>query len=198
MRLGEKRFVHQLIARFKKIGRGNVLDVGSGPGWITVAVAEGNKEWNVTGLDASPIMLEHARAHSAQKKVPVEWVQGFADKTGLPNETFSLIYSSLAFHEFPNARAALTEFLRVLKKGGTIVVSDLMRPSPIGMLYYQFISLLFTPFSAAFRKQFFHSLKSAYNLEELRAIADEMKLDYSLDTEGYFGVRLLVLTIRKA
>ncbi len=198
MRIGERRFVRQVMAKFGDQKEAEVLDIGSGPGWVTTGIARAKPEWSVTGLDASPEMLKHAADLSSRKKIPVEWVRGFADKTGLPEEKFSLVVSSLAFHEFPDGRAAIQEMLRVLKKGGQIFIADLVRPSSLGFFYYRCIAPFIAPFSAAFRDQFYASLKSAYNINEIRTIVEEMGLSYTLEEQSHFGTRIFALTIRKA
>lgn len=197
MRVGEKRIVREILSRYGDRKETVVLDVGSGPGWVATMLAKERSNWSITGLDASPQMLAHATELAKKKNLCVEWVKGLADKTGLPDEKFTLIVSSLAFHEFPDPRAAIKEMLRVLKKGGSIFIVDLLRPSKLGLLYYKCINLFVSPFSAAFRTQFIESLKSAYKADELREIVEEMSLSYTLGTEMHFGTYVYHLEIRK-
>jgi len=51
-----------------------LLDLGCGTG--TLACEMAGRGWEVTGVDASPAMLERARAKAGERGVPVEWVDG--------------------------------------------------------------------------------------------------------------------------
>src|SRR5262249_157628 len=45
--------------------RGRVLDLGTGPGWIPIELAERQPGWEIWGIDCSQDMLDRARSHAA-------------------------------------------------------------------------------------------------------------------------------------
>ena len=70
-------------------------------------------------------MLEQARV--AQEKHGIEgisWVQGDAAVLPFPDEAFSLIICSAAFHHFADPAKVLSEMTRVCRPGGHVVVID--------------------------------------------------------------------------
>jgi ubiquinone/menaquinone biosynthesis C-methylase UbiE len=101
-----------------------ILDVGCGTGVFTAELKRHFPMSDVTGLDLSPWYLKEA-----EKKFPdsgIEWKFGKAEE--LPFETGSqdIVTCVFLFHELPEAvRAkAMSELLRVLKPGGTLVQLD--------------------------------------------------------------------------
>lgn len=100
-----------------------LLDIACGSGSLTLELAPHIA--HATGLDLTPAMLDQAR--NAQAKCGannVEWVQGDGANLPFPDETFTLVTCSAAFHHFGNAREILAEMVRVCSPGGRIVVMD--------------------------------------------------------------------------
>lgn len=100
-----------------------LLDIACGSGSLTLELAPHIA--HATGLDLTPAMLDQARnaqAHCGANNV--EWVRGDAASLPFPDETFTLVTCSAAFHHFGNAREILAEMARVCSPGGRIVVMD--------------------------------------------------------------------------
>jgi ubiquinone/menaquinone biosynthesis C-methylase UbiE len=105
-----------------------LLDLACGPGSLTLDLAPHVR--NATGLDLTPAMLEQARA--AQEKRGIEgvtWMQGDATAIPFPDDAFSLVTSSAAFHHFADPAKVLSEMKRVCRPGGRVVVID-VTPEP--------------------------------------------------------------------
>ncbi|MFB9805465.1 class I SAM-dependent methyltransferase [Haladaptatus pallidirubidus] len=88
----------------------DVLDVGCGPGITTEYLLD--EDAAVTGIDASPSMLSHAREHAPG----AEFLRcDFGE--GLPFESnrFDLVYSSLAFDYVSDWDSLFSELARVLR-----------------------------------------------------------------------------------
>src|SRR5262245_40978236 len=54
----------QLLSRFK-FKQAQVLDMGTGPGWIPIALVQRQPQWKICGLDASQGMVDQARRNAA-------------------------------------------------------------------------------------------------------------------------------------
>ena len=99
----------------------SVLDVGCGPGlYAEELVARGARE--LTGVDGSPTMVELARERVPERATfrvhdlesPLDW---------LAPESFDLAVMALVIHHVDNRVRLLREIHRVLRPGGSLVVS---------------------------------------------------------------------------
>ncbi|HYC22336.1 MAG TPA: class I SAM-dependent methyltransferase [Candidatus Bathyarchaeia archaeon] len=104
-----------------------VLDVACGPGIVACAFARVAR--HVTGIDVTPAMIERAEALAVEAGLPNLSFQ-IGDVLPLPfgDAAFSIVVSRFAFHHFPEPAAVLAEMRRVCRRGGRVVVADLMAP----------------------------------------------------------------------
>lgn len=93
------------------------LDLACGPG--TLAIAAARIGANVTGLDASPTLLDLARSRAADAGLPVTWTE--ADMTQIPSAdaSFDTVASAFGCMFAPDSVAMAAEMVRVLRPGGT-------------------------------------------------------------------------------
>jgi demethylmenaquinone methyltransferase/2-methoxy-6-polyprenyl-1,4-benzoquinol methylase/phosphoethanolamine N-methyltransferase len=115
-----------------------VLDVGCGTGTVALAIASGVGTNDVTGIDASPQMIEMARRKAAKAGSGAKFQVAAIEDLPFADGTFDLVTSSLMLHHLPAdlKPSALAEVRRVLKPGGRFVVMDFAREShsPAGHL----------------------------------------------------------------
>jgi demethylmenaquinone methyltransferase/2-methoxy-6-polyprenyl-1,4-benzoquinol methylase/phosphoethanolamine N-methyltransferase len=115
-----------------------VLDVGCGTGTLALAMAARPGVTGVTGIDASPEMIEVARGKARKAGSDADFRVGLIEEIPFPDATFDLVTSSLMLHHLTPElkRAGLAEVRRVLKPGGRFVVMDFAREShsPLGHL----------------------------------------------------------------
>ena len=96
-----------------------VLDAACGPGLYTKElVARGA---NVTAFDASPVMVELARARIADRAQVHRGVLG--EPLPYDDGAFELVVCALAIHYATDRAFAFAEFCRVLTPGGALVAS---------------------------------------------------------------------------
>jgi len=102
-----------------------VIDLGSGTGDAAAAIARRLPEAEVLGLDASPFMTIAAR-HQNAGLPNLRLERGFAEATGLEDASVDAVAITLVFHECPDKikTEILTEAYRVLRAGGTVVLTD--------------------------------------------------------------------------
>ena len=96
----------------------NVLDVGSGAGWLVRLIAERVPEGRVIGMDISDEMVRRAR----RKYVAVEnamYVIGSADEIPWDANFFTHAISVESAYYWPDPARGLHEIHRVLREGGT-------------------------------------------------------------------------------
>ena len=113
------------------------LDVGCGPGSISVGLAQAIAPGELYGIDIAPSQVElAARAAAALGLSNAKF--SVADAAALPFEDgkFDIVHCSDTLAFLPNAGAALNEMKRVLKPGGVlgcreiIMDSFLIHPDP--------------------------------------------------------------------
>ncbi|MGH8372688.1 MAG: class I SAM-dependent methyltransferase [Gammaproteobacteria bacterium] len=117
---GEMQRGRALLAEVFK-GCRHVLDVGCGAGASTAALRQAGV-LEVTGLDASPYLLEHA----ARRYPELDFMQGLAEETRLETGDYDGISACFLFHELPPryGDAALAEFNRLLQPGGRLAILE--------------------------------------------------------------------------
>jgi SAM-dependent methyltransferase len=98
------------------------LDVATGTGRVPRLLAELPAPVAASALDLTPPMLVQAR-RSVPPACPVAWTVGEAGALPWPDSCFDLVTCLEALEYFPRPRLALAEMARVLRPGGTLIVS---------------------------------------------------------------------------
>jgi ubiquinone/menaquinone biosynthesis C-methylase UbiE len=96
-----------------------ILDLGCGTGRFTEGLAA-RFGAEVIGVDPSNKMLDKARRKLRDQRVRYEL--GRAEAIPLPNDSVDLIFTSMTFHHFDDARLAARECRRVLRDGAPLFV----------------------------------------------------------------------------
>jgi trans-aconitate 2-methyltransferase len=104
----------ELTARVEADAPSNVVDLGCGPGDLTVALAERWPEALVRGIDSSPEMIERARTQSPP--APVQFSVGTAERFGATG--VDVLVSNAALQWVPTHRELLTRWAAQLNPGG--------------------------------------------------------------------------------
>jgi len=114
-----------IIERALAAGFSDLLDIACGTGAMLSAVAEVAPDANLAGVDLSAGMLEIAANRLGERALLMK-----ADATTLPYDdaSFDVITCNHAFHHFPAPTAALREWHRVLRPGGTVIIGENRRP----------------------------------------------------------------------
>ena len=96
-----------------------VLDVGCGTGVVAITAARAGA--NVSALDLTPALLEHARENEQiAGTAKIDWTEGDAEKLPYPDASFDVVLSQFGHMFAPRPDVALAEMRRVLKPGGRI------------------------------------------------------------------------------
>lgn len=111
----EEPVVHAMIG---ELTPGRALDAACGTGRHAGHLAGAG--WDVTGVDATPEMLDVAEARFAD----VDFRRGRLEELPLDDASVDLVVSALAVCHAPDLEVVLREFARVVRPGGTVIVSD--------------------------------------------------------------------------
>ncbi len=105
--------------------RQNVVDLGGGGGKKTPLLAAlVGPTGEVVGVDYSAAQVEQARALLPAKFSNVRFVEASATDTGLPRESYDLVYSRFLLIHLQDPEAALREMQALLKPEGIFTVED--------------------------------------------------------------------------
>jgi ubiquinone/menaquinone biosynthesis C-methylase UbiE len=166
------RFVAEFLAAHGSCRGGEILDVGTGPGRIAVALCLADPAARVLALDLAEAMLDLARRNIAQAGLTtrIECVLGDAKALAWPDGRFEAVISNTIVHHIPDPLPALAEMARLVAPGGTLFVRDLARPATSE----EVASLVATHVggeSPSGQALFAASLHAALTVAELRTIA---------------------------
>ena len=119
--------------------QGLLLEVGSGTGLNFEFYP---REASGVAIEPSIEMLKIARRKSHAR---LTLIQGVAEHLPFADASFDAAFSSLVFCTVESPEAAFLELRRVVKKGGTVVLLDHVRPSgPLGPIL-DLLNLIIVP-----------------------------------------------------
>lgn len=111
------------------------LDVATGGGHTALALTP--YVATVVALDLTAAMLWAAREHAHRRGVNgVLWLQADGAALPLATERFDLVTCRIALHHFADPAAAVSEWARVLRPGGRLVLVDNIAPADIEAAAY--------------------------------------------------------------
>lgn len=115
--------------------QGHVLEIGAGSGAMAAELVAAYPDITMTVTDYDPDMVEAAsrRLDAGAGRVTVRE----ADATALPfqDESFDVVLSWIMLHHTLDWEQALSEALRVVKRGGYVVGYDLLSTVPFRLLH---------------------------------------------------------------
>jgi SAM-dependent methyltransferase len=113
----------------------SLLDVGCGPGTITVEFADRLVPGGVVGLDASAEVIE--RAHREFVRDNLRFVVGDAYALPFDDNTFDLAHAHQTLQHVADPVAVLRELRRVVKPGGLVAARDV---DYAGLIWYPLVA----------------------------------------------------------
>ena len=108
----------------------HVLEVGCGPGFFTVPAARiAGEEGSVCALDINPLALERVRQRIEKEGVTnVTTILADAAQTGLPDQSFDLVFVFGLDHAIGDVDGIMAELHRLLKPAGILSLEGKLRP----------------------------------------------------------------------
>ena len=126
--LGRERRFRRTMLSFADPRAGEaVLDVGCGTGALAIAAKElVGADGSVSGVDASPEMIQRARTKAVKAGLSLDFREGSADALPYADERFDVVLSTVMLHHLPMATrtAAVAEMRRVTRPHGRVLLID--------------------------------------------------------------------------
>jgi SAM-dependent methyltransferase len=115
-----QRFFKRLFAEGWVMPTNRVLDLGTGTGTIARGLAL--RGCQATGLDSEHHLLTEAARLDREAATGVVYVEGRAEATGLPAQSFDVVTAGQCWHWFDRPRT-VEEVGRVLVPGGRLIIA---------------------------------------------------------------------------
>lgn len=119
-----KWYRRQALLRAGVANGHNVLDVGAGTGVVSLLSQEiVGETGSVTALDPSAGMLTVAKANGVKNTL-----QGLGEHLPFPDNSFDFVTMGYALRHVTDLKLLFTEYNRVLKPGGKILLLEITQP----------------------------------------------------------------------
>jgi ubiquinone/menaquinone biosynthesis C-methylase UbiE len=150
---------------------GTLADIGCGPGYLTTLITRRFRHLHVVGFDTSSEMIRTATLNASSPGISdrVEFREGDVGNLPQPEGTLDFVVSTLSLHHWSDPGLGLTEFHRVLKPGGQVLIFDLRRDS-LRFFYWllRFAQTIVVPVALRRVDEPLGSLQSSYTLDEVK------------------------------
>ena len=120
------------IQQFGDLQGKRILDIGIGDGFSSALMARAGAQ--VSGIDVSPAALARAKNLAERYSLDLDLQEMPGEDLRYRDEAFDGILCVSAYHHMDQDRAA-SEFARVLKPGGRLVMIDPLATNPPAWLY---------------------------------------------------------------
>jgi ubiquinone/menaquinone biosynthesis C-methylase UbiE len=111
---------------------GNILDIGTGPGWLLLKLHECCPDARLAGVDISHAMVAVAK-RNVSRAAPsgvIDTQVASAEHLPFADESFDKVVSTGSIHHWKDPERALAEVYRVLRPGGQALMYDLVADTP--------------------------------------------------------------------
>ena len=120
-------FYHQIAQEISEKGiSGSILDVGTGPGWLPIKVAELVPTATIVGIDISDDVIKIARKNAKQAQIEgrVRFAKSSIYETDFGDSSFDLVISTGLIHHLKKPTLAFNEIHRLLKPRSEALMYD--------------------------------------------------------------------------
>jgi ubiquinone/menaquinone biosynthesis C-methylase UbiE len=110
-----------------EVGRGEILDIGTGAGYLPLFIALGAPDITIVGIDSSRRMILRARRHAVEMGAGnnVSFQVGEAVDLDFDDESVHMVLNTMAVHCLRQPVDMLNEVYRVLRPGGKLWLYDI-------------------------------------------------------------------------
>jgi ubiquinone/menaquinone biosynthesis C-methylase UbiE len=121
-----RRLLEDLSNALKTKEGEHILDAGCGPGLVIEKIIEANKgrRITITGLDFSKTMIKHAQRRCKEFSNVKLQISDLNRRLEFPDGSFDKIICSHTLYAVDDPHSVISEFHRVLKPGGAVIIAN--------------------------------------------------------------------------
>ena len=124
-----RRMIARKLANYQP--EGILVDVGCGPGRLTLLISQHHPDLHVVGVDAADEMIRTATLNARLLGLSnrAEFHLGDVTDLRMADNTIDFALSTLSLHHWSDPSHSFSEIHRILKPGGQLLLFDLRRDS---------------------------------------------------------------------
>ena len=176
-----------------------VLDLGSGAGFDAFLAAQKvGKAGRVIGVDMTPEMIAKAQENANKGSYGnVEFRQGEIETLPVEDSSIDLIISNCVINLSPEKEKVFREAYRVLKPGGTLMVSDLVLVKDLPEAIKESVEAYVGCLAGAIKREEYLNFITKAGFQEIKVISES---SYPVDAmfENLKGAEGVVASIKVA
>ncbi len=146
-----------------------VLEASFGTGYLMMQYANNHETY---GIDFNKEMIEIGKKNLSRKSIKANLQWANVEKLPFSDNYFDTIVNTMAFSGYPNGKQAMSEFFRVLKVGGRLLVVDFDYPSNRNRFGYWLTKIMES---------------WGDTIRDISKILEEFPFEYSEEEIGGFG-----------
>lgn len=173
-----------------------VLDIATGTGDLAIELAKQLSPKKIIGADISNEMLEIGRKKIKKRQLDkvIEMQYGDSENLSFESNSFDAITVAFGVRNYENLEKGLKEMLRVLRKGGRVVILEFSMPTmfPFKQLYHFYFKNVLPLIGRLTSKD---PKAYSYLYQSVQAFPDRQKFIEVLESTGYHSARFKSLTL---
>jgi ubiquinone/menaquinone biosynthesis C-methylase UbiE len=161
-------YLASLVQRHSSSSYPFILDLGAGPGLLSVEIFRKMPQATIIGVDPLIKMLQLARGNVTNADFQTfEPIVGVSENIPLKNNTVDIISSRFSLPYWTQPNKSFQEMKRILKPGGKVVLEALNRDFPKWKLSFIKIRMLFNRAGRDVTKYHVDAYKLAHTIEQV-------------------------------
>jgi ubiquinone/menaquinone biosynthesis C-methylase UbiE len=167
-------YLASVVQRHSSTSHPLILDLGAGPGLLSVEIFRKMPQATIIGIDPLIKMLSLAKGNVKNADFQTfEPVIGVSENIPLKDNTVDIIASRFSLPYWTQPNKSFQEMMRVLKPGGKVVLEALNRDFPTWKLFSIKIHMLFNRAGRDVTKYHVDAYKLAHTAEQVEQFFTE-------------------------